>query len=96
MARITSALRVASDTLAETVKKRPITALGVAAGAGFVLGSAFGSRLGRLALMAAAGYAAQEVVEGALGEGGITKWLSDELSRLAARADASAHRSDAT
>ena len=40
-------------------------------------------RLGRIALVAAIGYAAQELVEGALGKGGIRKLLVDEVSKLA-------------
>jgi hypothetical protein len=65
------------------VREQPVAAVGIAVGAGFVLGSVFGSRLGRLALVAAVGYAAQDLIEGALGEGGIRKLLADEVSRLA-------------
>jgi hypothetical protein len=65
------------------VKKQPVAAVGIALGAGFVLGAVLGSRLGRIALVAAIGYAAQELVEGALGKGGIRKLLVDEVSKLA-------------
>jgi hypothetical protein len=64
------------------VKKQPLAAVGIALGAGFVLGSVFGSRLARMALVAAVGYAAQELIEGALGEGGVRKLVVDEVSKL--------------
>jgi hypothetical protein len=70
------------DEVESYVARQPLAAVGIAAGAGFVLGSIFGTRLGRLALMAAVGYAAQEVIEGALGEGGVRKLVADEVSKL--------------
>jgi hypothetical protein len=75
------------DEVESYVARQPLAAVGIAAGAGFVLGSVFGSRLGRLALMAAVGYAAQEVIEGAFGEGGVRKLVADEISKLAKNAD---------
>jgi hypothetical protein len=71
------------------VVRRPLVALGIAGGAGFVLGGLFGSRLGRVALMAAVGYAAQEVVHGALGEGGVRKLVADEISKFAKKMEGS-------
>jgi DUF883 C-terminal glycine zipper region len=65
------------------VRKQPLAAVGIALGTGFVLGGIFGSRLGRIALAAAVGYAAQELVEAALGEGGVRKLVVNEVSRLA-------------
>ena len=65
------------------VQKQPVAAVGIAVGAGFVLGSVFGSRLGRFALMAAAGYAAQSLMESAMGEGGLRKILVEEVSKMA-------------
>jgi hypothetical protein len=65
------------------VYREPLAAVAIAAGTGFALGSLFGSRLGRLAVVAAVGYAAQEVIEGALGEGGIRQVLVEELSKHA-------------
>ena len=70
------------DEVTAYVKKQPIAAVGIAVGAGFVLGSVFGSKLGRMALVAAIGYAAQDLIEGALGEGGVRKLLVDELGKL--------------
>jgi len=64
------------------VRKRPIAAVGIAAGAGFALGSIFGSRLGRMALTVAAGYVVQELVDAALGEDGVKKLVTTEISRL--------------
>jgi hypothetical protein len=69
------------DEIEAYAARQPLAALGIAAGAGFVLGSVFGSRLGRLALLAAVGYAAQEVVDAALGEGGVRKLLVEEASQ---------------
>jgi hypothetical protein len=70
------------DEVESYVARQPLAAVGIAAGAGFVLGSIFGTRLGRLALMAAVGYAAQEVIDGALGEGGVRRLVADEISKL--------------
>ncbi len=71
-----------SEEVSAYVKKQPLASVGIAVGAGFVLGSIFGSRLGRMALVAAVGYAAQDLLEGAFGEGGIRKILVDELSKV--------------
>ena len=82
--RIDELARVARDVggeIAAYVKKRPVAAVGVAAGAGFVVGTLVGSRIARVALTMAAGYAVQEIVEGALGEGGVKKVIADELAR---------------
>ena len=73
-----------SEEVGTYVRKQPLAALGIAAGAGFVLGSIFGSRLGRVALVAAVGYVAQDLIEGALGEGGIRALLVDEVTKLGA------------
>lgn len=71
------------DGIEAYVERQPLVAVGIAAGAGFVLGSLFGSRLGRFALVAAVGYATQEVIDAALGEGGVRRLLAEEASRLA-------------
>jgi hypothetical protein len=76
-----------SEEVTSFVQKQPVAALGIAAGAGFILGSVFGTRLGRMALLAAAGYAAQELIGQALGEGGVKKLIQDEVSKLANRTD---------
>ncbi len=64
------------------VKEQPLAAVGIALGTGFVLGGIFGARLGRFALVAAVTYVAQDLVEGALGEGGVRGLLLDEVSKL--------------
>jgi hypothetical protein len=51
----------------EQVRKRPYTALGAAAGFGFVAGSILGSRLGQVLLAAGIGYAAKRVLGGDFG-----------------------------
>jgi hypothetical protein len=65
------------------VKKQPMASIGIALGTGFVLGSVLGTRLGRIALVAAAGYAAQELAEAALGKGGVRQLLVQEVQKLA-------------
>jgi hypothetical protein len=72
----------AGAELGTYVKKQPLAAVGIALGTGFVLGSLFGSRLARMALVGAVGYVAQELIEGALGEGGVRKLVVDEVSKL--------------
>jgi len=85
LAKIRRAGTNIGEEITSYVKKQPLAAVGIAAGAGFVLGSIFGTRLGRMALVAAAGYAAQELIAGTLGEGGVKKALADEFSKLAGK-----------
>jgi hypothetical protein len=64
------------DALEEHLRERPLLTLAAAVGAGFVLAQAFSSRVGRVAMIAAGGYAAtrilggegMRVLEGLLGE----------------------------
>lgn len=83
LAKLRDAGSSIGDEVASYVKKQPLAAVGIAVGAGFVLGSIFGSRLGRLAMIAGVGYAAQTLINEALGEGGVRKLLVDEVSKLA-------------
>jgi hypothetical protein len=83
LAKLKQAGTTIGDEVTAYVKKQPFASVGIAVGAGFVLGSVFGSRLGRMALLAAVGYAAQNLLEGAFGEGGVRKILVDELSKRA-------------
>jgi hypothetical protein len=82
-----SKLRKAGKSVGEEigayVHKQPIAAVGIAAGAGFALGSVFGSRLGRFLLVAASGYVVQGLLDEVLGEGGVKKILVTEISKLA-------------
>lgn len=71
----------ARDEISAYVKKEPLAAVAIAVGTGFVLGSIVGSRLGRLALMAAAGSVVQEMMAGALEEVGARKLVADEASK---------------
>jgi ElaB/YqjD/DUF883 family membrane-anchored ribosome-binding protein len=67
IARLRAVGRNLATQLAEQVEKRPYVAIGAAAGAGFVVGSVFGSRLGQMLLAAAIGYAMKNVIEGNIG-----------------------------
>jgi hypothetical protein len=69
------------------VRKQPLAAVGIALGTGFVLGGIFGSRLGRIALAATIGYAAEKLTEAALGEGvcGSSSWMRYRDWRRATR-----------
>jgi hypothetical protein len=71
------------DEVRARVREQPLVAVGVAIGGGFVLGSVLGSRLGRAILVAAAGYATQEILESVLGEGGLRRLVTEEASKLA-------------
>ena len=52
----------------EQLRANPYLALGIGAGAGLLVGSLFGSRIGRMALLLAGGYVASEYVKrGGLG-----------------------------
>jgi len=51
----------------EQMHKRPYVVVGAAAGAGFVLGSLFGSRLGQVLLAAGIGYVVKNVIGGDIG-----------------------------
>jgi hypothetical protein len=82
LARMKDAGADASERIARYVRKSPVAAVGIAAGAGFVVGSLFGTRIGRFLLVLGAGYAAQDLVDGALGEGGLRKLVSDEIARV--------------
>jgi hypothetical protein len=81
--QLARAAQNAREGIVEYVKERPIAALGIAAGAGFVAGCVLGSRVGRIALMVAAGSVAQDLLNESLGEGGVKKLVTDELSRFA-------------
>jgi hypothetical protein len=84
-AELTKIKRAGTNVRAEVetyVREQPLAAVGIALGAGFVLGGIFGSKLGRFALVAAVTYVAQDLVEGALGEGGVRGLLLDEVSKL--------------
>ncbi len=83
IAKIKRAGMSISDEVGTFVKEKPLAAVGIALGTGFVLGSVLGTRLGRIALVAAGGYAAQEILEGVLGKGGVRKLLVSEISKLA-------------
>jgi hypothetical protein len=72
----------ARDEISSYVKKEPLAAVAIAVGTGFVFGSIVGSRLGRFALMAAAGYVVQEMMAGALEGGRARKLVADEASKL--------------
>jgi hypothetical protein len=71
-----------SDEIVGYVKKQPLAAIGIAVAAGFVLGGFFASKLARMALISAVGYAAQKLVEASFGEGGVRKIIVAELSKL--------------
>jgi hypothetical protein len=91
LAKIKRAGLGVTEGIGAYVKEQPVAAVGIALGAGFVLGSILGNRLGRVALTAAVGYAAQELIEGVLGAGGVRKLVVDEVSKLAvARSDKTA------
>ena len=47
----------------EQLRANPYLALGIGAGAGLLVGSLFGSRIGRMALLLAGGYVASEFVK---------------------------------
>jgi hypothetical protein len=83
LARIKRVGSKAGGEISSYVRKQPLAALGIALGTGFVLGSVVGSRLGRMALVAVAGYAAQELIEGALGKGALRRVVVSELAKLA-------------
>jgi hypothetical protein len=87
LAKLKKAGTTIGDELTSYVKKQPLASVGIAVGAGFVLGSIFGSKIGRMALVAAVGYAAQDLIEASLGEGGVKKILVDELSKLGEKSD---------
>jgi len=58
------ALLAVGRAIEEQVRARPIATLAAAAGAGFVLGNALHSRVGRIALLAAGGFAATRLLQG--------------------------------
>jgi hypothetical protein len=53
--------------LREQMKARPNAVLAAVGGVSFILGAFFGSKLGRVAMIAALGYGAKRVIEGDLG-----------------------------
>jgi len=57
-------LTSAMQALEEQVRERPYVTLAAALGAGVVLGQALHSRVGRLALLAAGGFAATRLLQG--------------------------------
>jgi ElaB/YqjD/DUF883 family membrane-anchored ribosome-binding protein len=57
-------LSVAVQALEKQVRERPYVTLAAAVGAGVVLGQALHSRIGRLALLAAGGFAATRLLQG--------------------------------
>jgi hypothetical protein len=57
-------LAAVSRALEEQVRERPYVTLAAAVGAGFVLAQALRSRVGRIALVAAGGYAATRLLRG--------------------------------
>jgi hypothetical protein len=83
LVRIKNAGADAGEEVARYVRKNPLVAVGIAAGAGFVGGSLFGTRLGRMLLVLGAGYAAQDLLGEALGEGGLRGLIAKELARAA-------------
>ena len=68
LARMRELGRNLGGQLQAQARKRPYMMLGAAAGIGFVAGSLFGSRLGQVAIAAAVGYFARNVLEGEMGE----------------------------
>ncbi len=62
----------------EQARKRPYVVIGAAAGAGFVLGSLFGSRLGQVLLAAGIGYVVKNVVDGEIA----VERLQESLEKL--------------
>jgi hypothetical protein len=80
--QLARAARNVGEDVANYVRRRPVAAIGIAAGAAFVAGTVLGSRVGRFALIMAAGSLAQDILDESLGEGGVKKLVTDELSRL--------------
>ena len=89
-------LSAAVQALEEQVRERPYVTLAAAVGAGLVLGQALHSRIGRIALLAAGGFAATRLLQG---DGGrfLERVLGTDVDdddyddELAEVADANAH-----
>jgi hypothetical protein len=81
-------LMALGDALEVQLRERPYVTLAAAAGAGFILAQALSSRVGRIALLAAGGFAATRLLRGdgmrflerALGDEGDDEEMDDELA----------------
>lgn len=76
--QIAAMTRNVGKGLVDYAKKNPVVVLGAAAGAGFVLGSALGSKVGRIVLTVVAGYAVQSMI----GEHGVQKLVTGGVDQI--------------